>query len=161
MCDILWILKPMIACKVLTCTAFINDNLLLLLCLSFHIHEYRYAALQEGGLCFCSDAYGTHSVGNNTACDYPCTGNANYNCGGYYYNKVFSTPPVLIDFILDQLGKWQNKWYLPINETPSTGNLALTTRQAWADDRSKISQNYQKSSNSIHFMTIFGINFAQ
>lgn len=65
----------------------------------------RYAGVQQGNLCFCSNSYGDYGVGNSTLCDYSCEGNEYFTCGGFLYNQIFTTPEVVKGYTLDSVGK--------------------------------------------------------
>ena len=54
-------------------------------------HDYRYAGLQFGSECWCSDTYGKYGTSNN--CNTPCTGNAEQICGGPGANSVYDVSP--------------------------------------------------------------------
>ena len=54
-------------------------------------HNYRYAGLQFGSECWCSDTYGKYGTSNR--CNTPCTGNAEQICGGPRANSVYDVSP--------------------------------------------------------------------
>jgi len=54
-------------------------------------HDHRYAGLQYGSECWCSDTYGKYGTSNR--CDKPCTGNAEQICGGPMANSVYDVSP--------------------------------------------------------------------
>ena len=62
----------------------------LLLISKFHVilplQHYRYAGLQSGSNCSCSNDYGRY--GNSSACNISCPGNDSINCGGHLANLV-------------------------------------------------------------------------
>lgn len=66
----------------------------------------RYAALQEGNLCWCGNSYGSTSYGNSTLCDYDCSGNQFFKCGGYLRNQIFDVPVLISGYVLDEIGKF-------------------------------------------------------
>ena len=51
-----------------------------------------------------------------------------------------------------------SEWRTPAIVLKNKGILTLTTRQAWADDRSNISQHCQKNVTILNVITIFGIS---
>ncbi|XP_070579640.1 polycystin-1-like [Ptychodera flava] len=62
--------------------------------------SYKYAALQQGNLCFCGNSRGSMTLGNSLNCDTPCTGNPYISCGGTLANMVFKTPNTLYGYDL-------------------------------------------------------------
>jgi len=57
-------------------------------------HDYRYAGLQYGSECWCSDTYGKYGTSNS--CITPCTGNAEQICGGPSANSVYDVSQKII-----------------------------------------------------------------
>ena len=59
---------------------------------------WEYFALQDGQDCFCGNGSGYASQGISGGCNKPCTGAANYTCGGgcansVWWNKDTPAPP--------------------------------------------------------------------
>lgn len=48
---------------------------------------YNYGGVQFGEFCFCGNDYGRY--GSSTACNVPCSGNANEVCGGSFANNIY------------------------------------------------------------------------
>ena len=53
--------------------------------------DYKYAGLQRGQYCFCSDTFGRYGTAGN--CAWQCNGNNGQICGGAEANSVHDLMP--------------------------------------------------------------------
>ena len=53
--------------------------------------NYKYAGLQDGGMCYCGNKFGSYGAANESACPSNCYGYARQNCGGLSSNAVYQT----------------------------------------------------------------------
>ena len=54
--------------------------------------NYRYAGVQDGGACYCGNAYGRHDGAPERDCSVLCeTTGAHQNCGGVETNAIYRT----------------------------------------------------------------------
>ncbi|KII69935.1 hypothetical protein RF11_15718 [Thelohanellus kitauei] len=51
----------------------------------------RFAAVQNGYLCFCGSRFGRYNKTKDEKCGTPCTGDPKKYCGGHWLNAVYST----------------------------------------------------------------------
>merc|ERR1712131_287970 len=54
---------------------------------------FIYAAVQDGGQCFCGDSYGKYGKIPETNCMQPCKTDNSVTCGGAWSNSVYETAP--------------------------------------------------------------------
>ena len=52
---------------------------------------YTYAGLQDGGVCYCGNTFGSYGSANESDCSSKCYGYTRQNCGGSLHNAVYKT----------------------------------------------------------------------
>ncbi len=73
-------------------STYTDANLTIDKCVEFCFkNNFLYAGVQSGYQCFCGDQMGQYGKASGTNCSYPCSGNKNQTCGGFFKNSIYKS----------------------------------------------------------------------